>query len=109
MFFIVAFHLIFCQLELERREAEIKVKREEEEKKRLEEVLRARQEEERKRLEGEEMAQHKQVSEMLRSGYYSLTLTIECVNIKIITREGYNFWGNCRVCLLASVAQGSVF
>lgn len=47
---------------MERREAELRAKREEEEKerKRLEEVLRARQEEERKRLE-EELARHKQV------------------------------------------------
>ncbi|XP_062336777.1 GRB10-interacting GYF protein 2 isoform X1 [Osmerus eperlanus] len=55
-----------AKLELERREAEIKVKREEEEKKRLEEVLRARQEEERKRLEGEELARHKQEEALRR-------------------------------------------
>lgn len=40
---------------------ELRVKREEEERKRLEEVLRAQQEEERKRLEEEELAQRKQV------------------------------------------------
>lgn len=48
-------------MELERREAEIRAKREEEERKRLEEALRARQEEERKRLEEEELARQKQV------------------------------------------------
>ncbi|XP_010865429.1 GRB10-interacting GYF protein 2 isoform X3 [Esox lucius] len=48
------------QLELERREAELRVKREEEERKRLEEALRARQAEEHKRLEEEELARHKQ-------------------------------------------------
>lgn len=47
---------------MERREAELRAKREEEERKRLEEALRARQEEERKRLEEEELARRKQVS-----------------------------------------------
>ncbi|XP_055723136.1 GRB10-interacting GYF protein 2-like isoform X3 [Salvelinus fontinalis] len=53
-------------LEMERREAELRAKREEEEKerKRLEEALRARQEAERKRLE-EELSRHKQ-EEVLR-------------------------------------------
>lgn len=46
---------------MERREAEMRAKREEEERKRLEEALRARQEEERKRLEEEELARKKQV------------------------------------------------
>ncbi|XP_016530478.1 PERQ amino acid-rich with GYF domain-containing protein 2-like isoform X5 [Poecilia formosa] len=49
-----------AKLELERREAELRAKREEEERKRLEEALRARQEEERKRLEEEELARQKQ-------------------------------------------------
>lgn len=49
------------QMELERREVELRAKREEEERKRLEEALRARQEEERKRLEEEELARQKQV------------------------------------------------
>uniref|UniRef100_A0AAQ5YKQ5 GYF domain-containing protein n=1 Tax=Amphiprion ocellaris TaxID=80972 RepID=A0AAQ5YKQ5_AMPOC len=49
-----------AKLELERREAEMRAKREEEERKRLEEALRARQEEERKRLEEEELARQKQ-------------------------------------------------
>uniref|UniRef100_A0A665TRN8 GYF domain-containing protein n=1 Tax=Echeneis naucrates TaxID=173247 RepID=A0A665TRN8_ECHNA len=49
-----------AKLELERREAEIRAKREEEERKRLEEALRARQEEERKRLEEEELARQKE-------------------------------------------------
>ncbi len=66
--------LLFCDLifflrifssalkfEMERREAELRAKREEEERKRLEEALRARQEEERKRLEEEELARRKQV------------------------------------------------
>lgn len=48
-------------MELERRDAEMRAKREEEERKRLEEALRARQEEERKRLEEEELARQKQV------------------------------------------------
>lgn len=39
----------------------MRAKREEEERKRLEEALRARQEEERKRLEEEELARQKQV------------------------------------------------
>lgn len=43
---------------------DLRVKREEEERKRLEEVLRAQQEEERKRLEEEELARRKQVGEM---------------------------------------------
>ncbi|KAL0965950.1 hypothetical protein UPYG_G00288560 [Umbra pygmaea] len=47
-----------AKLELERREAELRVKREEDERKRLEEVLQARQEEEHKRLE--ELARHNQ-------------------------------------------------
>lgn len=42
-------------------EAEMRAKREEEERKRLEEALRARQEEEHKRLEEEELARRKQV------------------------------------------------
>lgn len=46
---------------MERREAELRAKREEEERKRLEEALRARKEEERKRLEEEELARRKQV------------------------------------------------
>ncbi len=46
---------------MERREAELRAKREEEERKRLEEALCARQEEERKRLEEEELARRKQV------------------------------------------------
>lgn len=50
-----------CLLKLE---MELRVKREEEERKRLEEVLRAQQEEERKRLEEEELARRKQVREM---------------------------------------------
>ena len=49
------------QLELQRREAEMRAKREEEERKRLEEALRAQQEEERKRLAEEELARQKQV------------------------------------------------
>ncbi|KAJ8011813.1 hypothetical protein DPEC_G00062140 [Dallia pectoralis] len=50
-----------AQVELERREAELRIKREEEEeRKRLEEALRARQAEEHKRLEEEELARHKQ-------------------------------------------------
>ncbi|XP_054889183.1 GRB10-interacting GYF protein 2 isoform X2 [Poeciliopsis prolifica] len=49
-----------AKLDLERREAELRAKREEEERKRLEETLRARQEEERKRLEEEELARQKQ-------------------------------------------------
>lgn len=49
-------------MELERREAEMRAKREEEERKRLDEALRARQEEERKRLEEEELARQKQVT-----------------------------------------------
>lgn len=49
------------QLEMERREAEMRAKREEEERKLLEEALRARQEEERKRLEEEELVRKKQV------------------------------------------------
>ncbi|XP_041697844.2 GRB10-interacting GYF protein 2 isoform X3 [Coregonus clupeaformis] len=58
------------QLELERREAELRAKREEEEeeeeeRKRLEEALRARQEEERKRVE-DELARHKQEEELRR-------------------------------------------
>lgn len=40
----------------------MRAKREEEERKRLEEALRARQEEERKRLEEEELARQKQVA-----------------------------------------------
>ncbi|XP_020321960.1 GRB10-interacting GYF protein 2 isoform X4 [Oncorhynchus kisutch] len=53
-------------LEMERREAELRAKREEEEekeRKRLEEALRARQEAERKRLE-EELSRHKQEEEL---------------------------------------------
>uniref|UniRef100_A0A671Z0A0 GRB10 interacting GYF protein 2 n=1 Tax=Sparus aurata TaxID=8175 RepID=A0A671Z0A0_SPAAU len=50
-----------AKLDMERREAEMRAKREEEERKRLEEALRARQEEERKRLEEEELARKKQV------------------------------------------------
>ncbi|XP_038145203.1 GRB10-interacting GYF protein 2 isoform X2 [Cyprinodon tularosa] len=49
-----------AKLELERREADLRAKREEEERKRLEEALRVRQEEERKRLEEEELARQKQ-------------------------------------------------
>ncbi|XP_029308582.1 LOW QUALITY PROTEIN: GRB10-interacting GYF protein 2 [Cottoperca gobio] len=49
-----------AKLELERREAEMRAKREEDDRKRLEEALRARQEEERKRLEEEELARQKQ-------------------------------------------------
>lgn len=45
------------------REAEMRAKREEEERKRLEEALRARQEEEHKRLEEEELARQKQVED----------------------------------------------
>lgn len=52
---------LVLQLDLERREAEIRAKREEEERKRLEEALLARQEEERKRLAEEELARIKQV------------------------------------------------
>ncbi|XP_028328195.1 LOW QUALITY PROTEIN: GRB10-interacting GYF protein 2 [Gouania willdenowi] len=55
-----------AKLELERHEAEIRAKREEEERKRLEEVLRARQEEERKRLEEEELARQKQEEALRR-------------------------------------------
>ncbi|XP_070412201.1 GRB10-interacting GYF protein 2 isoform X6 [Nothobranchius furzeri] len=55
-----------AKLELERREAEIRAKREEEERKRLEEALRARQEEERKRLEEEELARQKQEEALRR-------------------------------------------
>lgn len=61
------FIILLCQLELERREAEMRAKREEEERKRLEEALRARQEEERKRLEEEELARQKQVERFHRS------------------------------------------
>lgn len=57
----VNFYFVACQLDLERREAEMRAKREEEERKRLEEALRARQEEERKRLEEEELVRQKQV------------------------------------------------
>lgn len=42
----------------------MRAKREEEERKRLEEALRARQEEERKRLEEEELARQKQVTRL---------------------------------------------
>lgn len=55
-----------AKLELERREAEMRAKREEEERKRLEEALRARQEEERKRLEEEELARQKQEEALRR-------------------------------------------
>ncbi|XP_053186276.1 GRB10-interacting GYF protein 2 isoform X2 [Scomber japonicus] len=55
-----------AKLELDRREAEMRAKREEEERKRLEEVLRARQEEERKRLEEEELARQKQEEALRR-------------------------------------------
>ncbi|XP_069548072.1 GRB10-interacting GYF protein 2 isoform X3 [Brachyistius frenatus] len=55
-----------AKLELERREAEMRVKREEEERKRLEEALRARQEEERKRLEEEALARQKQEEALRR-------------------------------------------
>lgn len=53
---------------------ELRVKREEGERKRLEEVLRAQQEEERKRLEEEELAQRKQVRKIrtLHKGAASL-------------------------------------
>lgn len=51
-------------MELERRESDLRAKREEEERKRLEEALRARQEEERKRLEEEELARQKQVEQL---------------------------------------------
>lgn len=54
-------------MELERREAELRAKREEEERKRLEEALRARQDEERKRLEEEELARQKQVAHLNKS------------------------------------------
>lgn len=55
---------------------ELRVKREEEERKRLEEVLRAQQEEERKRLEEEELARRKQVRDMrtLHKGAVSFVL-----------------------------------
>nr|XP_004542752.2 GRB10-interacting GYF protein 2 isoform X2 [Maylandia zebra] len=55
-----------AKLELERREAEMRAKREEEERKRLEDALRARQEEERKRLEEEELARQKQEEALRR-------------------------------------------
>ncbi|XP_076000686.1 GRB10-interacting GYF protein 2 isoform X3 [Genypterus blacodes] len=55
-----------AKLELERRDAEIRAKREEEERKRLEEALRARQEEERKRLEEEVLARQKQEEALRR-------------------------------------------
>ncbi|XP_037131060.1 GRB10-interacting GYF protein 2 isoform X2 [Syngnathus acus] len=55
-----------AKVELERREAELRAKREEEERKRLEEALRARQEEERKRLEEEELARQKQEEALRR-------------------------------------------
>uniref|UniRef100_A0A668TTZ9 GYF domain-containing protein n=1 Tax=Oreochromis aureus TaxID=47969 RepID=A0A668TTZ9_OREAU len=55
-----------AKLELERREAEMRAKREEDERKRLEEALRARQEEERKRLEEEELARQKQEEALRR-------------------------------------------
>ncbi|XP_029686962.1 GRB10-interacting GYF protein 2-like [Takifugu rubripes] len=55
-----------AKLELERREADMRAKREEEERKRLEEALRARQEEERKRLEEEEVARQKQEEALRR-------------------------------------------
>ncbi|XP_061588295.1 GRB10-interacting GYF protein 2 isoform X3 [Cololabis saira] len=55
-----------AKLELERRDAEMRAKREEEERKRLEEALRARQEEERKRLEEEELARQKQEEALRR-------------------------------------------
>lgn len=61
MYVTVSFFFVW-KLELERREAELRVKREEEERKRLEEALRARQEEERKRMEEEELARQKQVN-----------------------------------------------
>lgn len=50
----------------------MRAKREEDERKRLEEALRARQEEERKRLEEEELARQKQV-EHLNPLNYRLT------------------------------------
>uniref|UniRef100_G3PJK6 GYF domain-containing protein n=1 Tax=Gasterosteus aculeatus aculeatus TaxID=481459 RepID=G3PJK6_GASAC len=55
-----------AKVELERRDAEMRAKREEEERKRLEEALRARQEEERKRLEEEELARQKQEAALRR-------------------------------------------
>ncbi|XP_024129558.1 GRB10-interacting GYF protein 2 isoform X2 [Oryzias melastigma] len=55
-----------AKLELERRDAEMRAKREEEDRKRLEEALRARQEEERKRLEEEELARQKQEEALRR-------------------------------------------
>ncbi len=58
----IYYYFLIQQLELERREAEMRAKREEEERKRLEEALRARQEEECKRLEEEELARQKQVN-----------------------------------------------
>lgn len=58
------------QLNLERREAEMRAKREEEERKRLEEALRARQEEEQKRLEEEELARQKQVKDHNTNPFY---------------------------------------
>lgn len=53
--------MFYFKLEMERREAELRAKREEEERKHLEEALRARKEEEQKRLEEEELARRKQV------------------------------------------------
>lgn len=61
LWFYECIFILIWQLELERREVEMRAKREEEERKRLEEALRARQEEERKRLEEEELARQKQV------------------------------------------------
>lgn len=54
----------------------MRAKREEEERKRLEEALRARQEEERKRLEEEELARQKQV-ECLNNSSLSLKACCE--------------------------------
>ncbi|XP_075877522.1 GRB10-interacting GYF protein 2 isoform X4 [Nelusetta ayraudi] len=55
-----------AKLELEMHEVEMRAKREEEERKRLEEALRARQEEEHKRLEEEELARQKQEEALRR-------------------------------------------
>ncbi|XP_072297604.1 GRB10-interacting GYF protein 2 isoform X1 [Eucyclogobius newberryi] len=55
-----------AKLEMERRDAELRAKRDEEERKRLEEALRARQEEERKRLEEEELTRQKQEEALRR-------------------------------------------
>ncbi|KAA0718650.1 GYF protein 2 PERQ amino acid-rich with [Triplophysa tibetana] len=54
------------KLEMERRDVELRAKREEEERKRLDEARRVREEEERKRLDEEELARRKQEEALQR-------------------------------------------